>query len=152
MLEWLQVVTTKRSTLPLFRKCVFTLSYSRQTCNHYSLPFYTFSQTIALNITVLTELMTLYLPILKKQNEALREEKKASKYGLTGIINVSSMSAFMPIPSMALYAATKVGAKMGSVPLVVGPSQLNISILSILIVLCTLPFRVCIPGAAQRWL
>jgi short-subunit dehydrogenase len=70
--------------------------------------YITYPQTIALNITVLTELMSLFLPFIKKEHEKLREKRKSSKFALSGIINVSSMSAFMPIPSMALYAATKV--------------------------------------------
>lgn len=69
-------------------------------------------QTIALNVTVLTELTTLFLPRLRDEQEKLRSQRKASKYELSGIINLSSMSAFMPIPSMALYAATKVSREL----------------------------------------
>lgn len=51
---------------------------------------------MALNMTTPTELMHLLLPQIKEVRESLREKQKESKYALTGIINVSSMSAFFP--------------------------------------------------------
>lgn len=99
-------VTTKRSTLPQFKGCVYrrcTVLASGHTETHVS-----YLQTMALNMTTPTELLSLFLPLIKREHVRLSEERRASNYGLSGIINVSSLSAFMPIPSMALYAATKV--------------------------------------------
>jgi short-subunit dehydrogenase len=49
---------------------------------------------IQLNITVLTELTGLFLPEMKQR-------------GKGGIINVSSIAGFQPLPYMSVYAATK---------------------------------------------
>ena len=76
---------------------------SRHAESHVS-----YLQTMALNMTTPTELLSLFLPLIKREHVRLSDERRASKYGLSGIINVSSLGAFMPIPSMALYAATKV--------------------------------------------
>lgn len=76
--------------------------------NHEELALNTVQKTMALNMTTPAELMSLIIPSLKEVRESLRDEQKKTKYGLSGIINVGSMSAFFPIPSMALYAATKV--------------------------------------------
>lgn len=62
---------------------------------------------VSLNVVALTELFHIFLPRIKQQHKKLSEEQKASNYALAGIINISSMSGFMPIPSMALYAASK---------------------------------------------
>jgi short-subunit dehydrogenase len=75
---------------------------------HEDIAFSVTQRTMALNMTTPAELMSLIIPDLKKVRESLKEQQKKSKYGLSGIINVGSMSAFFPIPSMALYAASKV--------------------------------------------
>lgn len=62
---------------------------------------------VSINIVAVTELFHIFLQRIKKQHKKLSEQQKSSKYALAGIINISSMSAFMPIPSMALYAASK---------------------------------------------
>ncbi len=49
---------------------------------------------IQLNITVLTELTRLYLPEMKQRKKG-------------GIINVSSIAGYQPLPYMSVYAATK---------------------------------------------
>lgn len=49
---------------------------------------------IQLNITVLTELTGLFLPIMKQRRSG-------------AIINVSSIAGFQPLPYMSVYAATK---------------------------------------------
>ena len=49
---------------------------------------------IQLNIKVLVELTGLFLPAMKQQGEG-------------GIINISSIAGFQPIPKMSVYAATK---------------------------------------------
>ena len=49
---------------------------------------------IQLNITVLTELTRLFLPDMKQRDKG-------------GIINVSSIAGFQPLPYMSVYAATK---------------------------------------------
>ena len=49
---------------------------------------------IQLNVTVLTELTGLFLPEMKQR-------------GKGGIINVSSIAGFQPLPYMSVYAATK---------------------------------------------
>ena len=49
---------------------------------------------IQLNITVLTELTGLILPIMKSRGQG-------------GIINISSIAGFQPLPYMSVYAATK---------------------------------------------
>ncbi|UZJ51348.1 hypothetical protein CBS101457_000668 [Exobasidium rhododendri] len=111
--------------------------------NHEEIDFATIQRTIALNITVLTELMSLYLPIIKAEHEKLREQSKGTKYGLSGIINVSSMSAFTPIPSMALYSATKAYVLFLSES--VYQEQRNIG--------CDLPIVCTLPGpcASEIW-
>lgn len=62
---------------------------------------------VSINVVALVELFHIFLQRIKQQHEKLSEQQKASKYALAGIINVSSVSGFMPIPSMALYAASK---------------------------------------------
>lgn len=49
---------------------------------------------IQLNVTALTELTGLFLPIMKSR-------------GRGSIINIASMGAFQPLPYMSVYAATK---------------------------------------------
>ena len=49
---------------------------------------------IQLNITVLTELTGLFLPVMKQRGDG-------------GIINISSIAGFQPLPYMSVYAATK---------------------------------------------
>jgi uncharacterized protein len=49
---------------------------------------------VQLNITVLLELTGLFLPIMKQR-------------GSGGIINISSIAAFQPLPYMSVYAASK---------------------------------------------
>jgi uncharacterized protein len=49
---------------------------------------------IQLNVTVLTELTGLFLPLMKTR-------------GNGGIINISSIAGFQPLPYMSVYAATK---------------------------------------------
>jgi uncharacterized protein len=49
---------------------------------------------IQLNVTVLTELTGLFLPAMKQR-------------GNGGIINISSIAGFQPLPYMSVYAATK---------------------------------------------
>lgn len=49
---------------------------------------------IQLNITALTELTGLFLPVMKAR-------------GNGGIINISSIAGFQPLPYMSVYAATK---------------------------------------------
>jgi uncharacterized protein len=51
-------------------------------------------EMVQLNITVLVELTGLFLPLMQKQ-------------GSGGIINISSIAAFQPLPYMSVYAATK---------------------------------------------
>lgn len=63
---------------------------------------------MAINIVSMTELFYRFLPRVKEQHRRLAQQQDRSKYGLAGIINLSSMSAFTPIPSMAAYAASKV--------------------------------------------
>jgi short-subunit dehydrogenase len=75
--------------------------------NHEEVALETVQKTMALNMTTPAELMSLIIPELKEVRESLKEQQAKSKYGLSGIINIGSMSAFFPIPSMALYAATK---------------------------------------------
>ncbi|SPO46153.1 related to short-chain dehydrogenase/reductase [Moesziomyces antarcticus] len=62
---------------------------------------------VAINIVALTELFHIFLQRIKLQHKKLGEQQKQSNHALAGIINISSMSGFMPIPSMALYAASK---------------------------------------------
>lgn len=62
---------------------------------------------VSINIVALTELFHIFLQRIKKQHQKLREQQNTSKHVLAGIANISSTSAFMPIPSMALYAASK---------------------------------------------
>lgn len=49
---------------------------------------------IQLNITVLTELTGLFLPAMKQRGQG-------------GIMNISSIAGFQPLPYMSVYAATK---------------------------------------------
>jgi uncharacterized protein len=49
---------------------------------------------IQLNVTVLTELTGLFLPVMKAR-------------GNGGIINISSIAGYQPLPYMSVYAATK---------------------------------------------
>jgi short-subunit dehydrogenase len=51
-------------------------------------------EMVQLNITVLVELTGLFLPVMQKQ-------------GSGGIINISSIAGFQPLPYMSVYAATK---------------------------------------------
>jgi uncharacterized protein len=51
-------------------------------------------EMIQLNITVLLELTGLFLPLMQKR-------------GSGGIINISSVAGFQPVPYMSVYAATK---------------------------------------------
>lgn len=60
--------------------------------NQFSLEEY--QQMIQLNITALTELCYLFLPLMKDKSEA-------------GIINVGSTASLIPVPYSAVYAATK---------------------------------------------
>ncbi|TKY84512.1 hypothetical protein EX895_006413 [Sporisorium graminicola] len=62
---------------------------------------------VSINIVALTELFHIFLRRIKEQHKKLSEQQKGSDHALAGIINISSMSGFMPIPSMALYAASK---------------------------------------------
>lgn len=62
---------------------------------------------VAINIVALTELFHIFLQRIRKQHTKLSEAQKTSSYALSGIVNIGSMSSFMPIPSMALYAASK---------------------------------------------
>lgn len=62
---------------------------------------------VSVNVVAVTELFHIFLRRIKEQHKKLSEQQKASEFALAGIINISSMSAFMPIPSMALYAASK---------------------------------------------
>ncbi|EST09103.1 Short-chain dehydrogenase/reductase SDR [Kalmanozyma brasiliensis GHG001] len=62
---------------------------------------------VAINVVALTELFHLFLQRIRKQHTKLKEAQKTSSYALSGIVNIGSMSSFMPIPSMALYAASK---------------------------------------------
>jgi uncharacterized protein len=59
------------------------------------------------NIVNMTDLFYLFIPRIKKLNEEFAEKQKTSKYALAGIVNLSSVAAYMPIPSMAIYAASK---------------------------------------------
>jgi short-subunit dehydrogenase len=52
------------------------------------------SPMLEVNVTALTHLTHLLLPMLRAQNAA-------------GILNVSSVAGFFPLPEMAVYAATK---------------------------------------------
>lgn len=65
---------------------------------------------MSVNMVTFTELFYLFLPRVKQQHKRLSEEQKTSKSSLSGIINLSSTAATMPIPSMAAYAASKVGS------------------------------------------
>ena len=58
------------------------------------LPFDQQADMVRLNVNTLMELSRLYLP-------AMRQRQRG------GIINVSSMGAFQPVPTMAVYGATK---------------------------------------------
>ena len=49
---------------------------------------------VQLNITVLLELTGLFLPVMQQRNSG-------------GIINISSIAGFQPLPYMSVYAATK---------------------------------------------
>jgi uncharacterized protein len=51
-------------------------------------------EMVQLNITVLVELTGLFLPMMQKR-------------GSGGIINISSIAGFQPVPYMSVYAATK---------------------------------------------
>lgn len=62
---------------------------------------------VSINVVALTELFHIFLRRIKQQHKKLSEKQKASEYTLAGIINISSMSGFMLIPSMALYTASK---------------------------------------------
>ncbi len=62
---------------------------------------------VSINIVALTELFHIFLQRIKQQHKKLSEQQKTSKYALSGIINLSSVAGFMPIPSMAVYAASK---------------------------------------------
>lgn len=118
--------------------------------NHEEVAFSVVQRTMALNMTTPTELMSLIIPDLRKARESLKDQQKKSKYGLSGIINLGSMSAFFPIPSMALYAATKVGIvhciterkkKRRAVRLICPFTGLS-----------SLFLRVVVPGGTQFWI
>lgn len=59
------------------------------------------------NVVNMTDLFFLFIPRIKKLNEEYAEKQKLSKHALAGIVNLSSVAAYMPIPSMAIYAASK---------------------------------------------
>lgn len=59
------------------------------------------------NIVNMTELFYFFIPRIKKLHDEFEQEQKSSKYALAGIVNLSSVAAYMPIPSMAIYAASK---------------------------------------------
>jgi hypothetical protein len=63
---------------------------------------------ISVNVVAFAELFHTFLPRVKAQVDLLKNEQKKTRFRLTGIINLSSTAAFMPIPSMAAYAASKV--------------------------------------------
>lgn len=72
-----------------------------------SMPYKDVQALISINIVALAELFHFFLPRVKKEHQKFIEQQKHSKFALSGIVNLGSMSSFMPIPSMALYAASK---------------------------------------------
>ncbi|SJX63678.1 related to short-chain dehydrogenase/reductase [Sporisorium reilianum f. sp. reilianum] len=62
---------------------------------------------VSINVVAVTELFHIFLRRIKEQHKKLSDKQKTSEHALAGIVNISSMSGFMPIPSMALYAASK---------------------------------------------
>lgn len=79
--------------------------------NFESMDFPALQRLMAVNMVTFTELFYLLLPRVKQQHKRLEEQQKQSKHSLSGIINLSSTAAYMPIPSMAVYAASKVSCK-----------------------------------------
>ena len=75
-------------------------------------------QMIQLNITALVELTYLFLPQMKARGEG-------------GIINVSSIAGFQPLPYMSVYAATKAFVLSFSEALWAENKQTGVSILAL---------------------